>query len=187
MTLQENPILERPQLTNVYNFAKAAHDKTGAIRRSTGAPYWTHPEMVADIVLAYGGTDKEVALALLHDTVEDTDIDVDEIAQKYGEDVAEYVSEITNDKQEIAKIGKEEYINQELINLDHSALFVKLADIYANMLENPTDSQRKRMLNNLKYLLTYRFEDLTDKERRLIKSIPGINSDMLNKPEVFYR
>lgn len=172
--LNENPTIEKPQLLPVYNFAKKKHDDTGAVRRSSGEPYWYHPSMVADVALAYGGTDEEVALALLHDTVEDTNTSYEEIVELYGENVAELLSEITNDPEAINLIGKENYINQELVNLDHPALFVKLCDCYANLLDNPSPSQKARLIRNLSYLIEYGEDDLNDKERRLLKSIPEL-------------
>jgi len=180
--LKENPVYEKPELADVYNFAKAKHDATGAIRKNSGLPYWVHPSMVADVCLAYGGTDEEVALALLHDTAEDTATTYEEVALLYGEDVAELLSEITNDPEEVKRLGKEEYINQELVELDHPALFVKLCDMYANSLDAPKPGQAERMKRNLEYLLTYR-DDLTDKERRLIKSFPLMSEYDLDKNE----
>ena len=181
--LYENPTIERPQLMNVYNFAKAKHDETGAVRRHSGKPYWEHPSMVADICLAYGGTDQEVALALLHDTKEDTDVTYEEIASNYGWDVAELLSEITNDTQEVQRLGKEEYINQELVEIEHPALFVKLCDMYANTLDYPSESQLARMQRNIEHLIEFRGDDLTKKERRLLKSFPFAAELDLDKPE----
>lgn len=174
--LVENPVIEKPQLQQVYNFAKTKHDETGAVRKFSGEPYFVHPSMVADICLAYGGTDEEVALALLHDTVEDTSVTYEDIISLYGENVAELLSEITNDPTAIASLGKENYINQELLGLEHPALFVKLCDCYANLLDNPTPAQKDRLIRNLSYLIDNRGDDLTDKERRLLKSIPELEA-----------
>lgn len=183
--LYENPLLEKPQLSDVYNFAKEKHDKTGIVRSVSKKPYFTHPEMVADIVLAYGGTDEEIAIALLHDTVEDTNTTIEEIEKTYGEIVAEIVSEITNDPVLVKKYGKENYINKELLEIDHSALFIKLCDMYANILEHPTKDQKKRILNNVEYLIRYRYEDLDNRERTLLKSFPGLDFN-LGKSEIDY-
>lgn len=183
--LYENPLLEKPQLSDVYTFAKEKHDKTGIVRNVSKKPYFTHPEMVADIALAYGGTDEEIAIALLHDTVEDTNTTIEEIEKKYGENVAEIVSEITNEPILVKKYGKESYINRELLEIDHSALFIKLCDMYANILEYPTRDQKRRILSNVEYLIQNRYEDLDDRERVLLKSFPGLDFD-LDKSEVDY-
>lgn len=176
--LNENPLLEKPQLSDVYNFAKKKHDETGVVRNVSKKPYFTHPEMVADIALVYGGTDEEIAIALLHDTVEDTNTTIEEIEEMYGKNVAEIVSEVTNDPELINYYGKENYINRELLEIDHSALFIKLCDMYANILEYPTETQKRRILNNVEYLIENRYDDLGDRERRLIKSFPGLKFDL---------
>lgn len=181
--LTENPILEKPQLADVYSFAKQKHDETGAVRKHSKLPYFTHSELVADIALVYGGTDKEIAIALLHDVLEDTDTSIREIEIRYGADVAECVSEITNDPYLVNLYGKENYINKELSEIDHSALFVKLCDMYANLLDYPTESQRKRILNNVNYFIENKYEDLDDRERVLLKSFPGIDFN-LDRSEV---
>lgn len=170
--LKENPLLERPHLEPMFNYAKEKHDKTKAVRKYSGNPYWEHPSGVADLALAYGGSDIEVEVALAHDTLEDTDATYEEIVNEFGETVAGYVQEITNDKDKIYELGKEEYINQELVNLSHPALFVKLCDILYNMLDHPKKEQAERMCRNIDYLMTHRRKDLNSKEWDLIESIP---------------
>lgn len=167
----ENPLIERPRLEPMYNYAKKKHDDTGAIRKHSGNPYWEHPEGVADIALAYGGDDIEIQVALAHDTLEDTDATFDEIAEQFGSEIANYVQEITNNRDEVKRLGKEEYINQELENLSHPALFVKLCDILYNCLDYPSDSQLARMSKNIDHLISHR-QDLTDREWELIEAIP---------------
>lgn len=167
---QENPLIERPNLEPMYNFAKAKHDATGAVRKHSGDPYWVHPSGVADLAVAYGGDDVEVQVAMAHDTLEDCDVTFEEIADQFGDDVAGYVQEITNDRDAIDKVGKEKYISQELCNLSHPALFVKLCDIAYNMLDYPKKSQAIRMMNNIDYMLDYR-KDLTDRELELVDAI----------------
>lgn len=169
----ENPLIERPQLEPMYNYAKKKHDDTGAIRKHSGNPYWEHPEGVADIALAYGGDDTEIQVALAHDTLEDTDATFDEIAEQFGSEIANYVQEITNNRDEVKRLGKEEYINQELENLSHPALFVKLCDILYNCLDYPSDSQLARMSKNIDHLISHR-QDLTDREWELIEAIPVV-------------
>ena len=173
MKLKENPLIEKPHLEPMFNYAKKKHDDTGAKRKHSGNPYWEHPQGVADIAVAYGGDDTEIQVALAHDTLEDTNATYEEIADQFGNTVAGYIQEITNNKEETEKLGKEEYINQELVNLSHPALFVKLCDILYNCLDYPSDSQLKRMSKNIDYLISHR-EDLTDREWELIEAIPAV-------------
>lgn len=150
--------------------AAERHNATGAIRRHSGEPYIVHPEGVAKIARAYGGNKAEIAAAYLHDTVEDTDTSVDELENMFGADVAQIVSEITNYRPEVERLGKEAYINLELLELSDSALFVKLADMLYNMLDYPRQDQKERMSRNVDYLIENR-DNITDKCYELIDAI----------------
>ena len=153
-------------------YAKARHDRTGAIRKSSGKPYFVHPDGVAQIVMVYGGTDAQIQAAYLHDTMEDTGETADHIAELFGEDVASIVSEITNDPWEVRRIGKENYISKELCELSHDALLVKLSDMYYNQKDYPKPGQAERQIRNIRYLLANR-SDLLDNELDLIEDILG--------------
>ena len=155
----------------MYRFAKQKHDATGATRKHSGDPYWVHPEGVAKIAAAYGGTDIEIQAAMAHDTLEDTNCSYDELEEMFGDEVASIVREITNDTEEVDRLGKEQYINLELINLSHPALFVKLCDMYYNQMDFPTDAQKQRMIKNINYLLANREDDLNENEIALIEDI----------------
>lgn len=155
----------------MYRFAKQKHDATGAIRKHSGDPYWVHPEGVAKIAAAYGGTDIEIQAAMAHDTLEDTNCSYDELEEMFGDGVASIVREITNDAEEVDRLGKEQYINLELINLSHPALFVKLCDMYYNQMDFPVKAQKKRMIKNINYLLANREDDLNENEIALIEAI----------------
>ena len=155
----------------MYRFAKQKHDATGAIRKHSGDPYWVHPEGVAKIAAAYGGTDIEIQAAMAHDTLEDTNCSYEELEEMFGDEVASIVREVTNDTEEVDRLGKEQYINLELINLSHPALFVKLCDMYYNQMDFPTDAQKQRMIKNINYLLANREDDLNENEIALIEDI----------------
>lgn len=155
----------------MYRFAKQKHDATGVIRKHSGDPYWVHPEGVAKIAAAYGGTDIEIQAAMAHDTLEDTNCSYEELEEMFGDEVASIVREITNDTEEVDRLGKEQYINLELISLSHPALFVKLCDMYYNQMDFPTEAQKRRMTKNINYLLANREDDLNENEIALIEDI----------------
>lgn len=155
----------------MYRFAKQKHDATGAVRKHSGDPYWVHPEGVAKVAAAYGGTGVEIQAAMAHDTLEDTNCSYEELEEMFGDEVASIVREITNDTEEVDRLGKEQYINLELINLSHPALFVKLCDMYYNQMDFPTEAQKRRMIKNINYLLANREDDLNENEIALIEDI----------------
>ena len=140
----------------MYRFARRRHNDTGAIRKVSKEPYWVHPEGVAKIVMEHGGSDIEIKAAMAHDVLEDTGDTFEDIAEKFGEDVASIVKEVTNDNDEIAKIGKERYISEELCRLSPEALTVKLADMLYNMKDSPTEKNYERMRKNVAFLMMNR-------------------------------
>ena len=140
----------------MYRFAKRRHDDTGAIRKVSKQPYWVHPEGVAKIVMEHGGSDIEIKAAMAHDTMEDTGESYEDMVEKFGEKVASIVREVTNDKDEIAKVGKEKYISEELCRLSPEALTVKLADMLYNMKDSPTEKNYERMRKNVAFLMMNR-------------------------------
>lgn len=140
----------------MYRFARRRHNDTGAIRKVSKEPYWVHPEGVAKIVMEHGGSDVEIKAAMAHDTMEDAGVSYDDMVEKFGEEVASIVKEVTNDNDEIAKIGKERYISEELCRLSPEALTVKLADMLYNMKDSPTEKNYERMRKNIAFLMMNR-------------------------------
>ena len=83
----------------VLNFAKAAKKAADAHGKQTypdGRPYITHPIGVAYLVLECGGTLEEGIAALLHDTVEDAGLTLEQICEEFGAKVAEIVGGCTD-------------------------------------------------------------------------------------------
>jgi (p)ppGpp synthase/HD superfamily hydrolase len=74
-------------------FATQAH---ASQRRKMGdMPYIAHPVGVAMILQRMGCREEVVSAALLHDTVEDTDVSLEDIRRRFGEEVAEIVAGCT--------------------------------------------------------------------------------------------
>jgi len=181
--LKENVLQDYPQLKPVYDFGKRKHDATGKIRMNSGAPYWVHPDMVAEVVAAYGGTDEEIEAALGHDLIEDANVTYEDLIDNgFSEKAANIIEEVTNIESEVKRLGKEQYINKELMELSDSALFVKIADMYCNSLDKPKPGQAERMARNLNYLLDHA-DYIDDRCRRLIKSFPLMDDYDLEKSE----
>ena len=122
------------KIRDAYFFAEEAHRSQ---KRKTGEPYITHPIAVARIVseeLSLG-TNPTIA-ALLHDVVEDTPHTIEEIRERYGEDVAFLVNVVTKKKADRYEMSKQvDNFRQMLdsIHYDIRALLVKLADRLHNM------------------------------------------------------
>jgi len=115
-------------------FAIAAHEACEQKRNYTGEPYWTHPEEVAHIVAAHGGTPEMIAAAWLHDVVEDTPIKLDTIRDLFGNTVADLVDWLTD----VSKPNDGPRVVRRTLDRLHTAQApaeaqtIKLADLIAN-------------------------------------------------------
>jgi GTP pyrophosphokinase len=74
--------------------ALATHAHSGQLRKS-GDPFITHPEMVTKLLAEYGLDAPALAAALLHDTVEDTNLSLTEIESEFGSEVAGLIDGVT--------------------------------------------------------------------------------------------
>ena len=120
----------------------AAEKHKGQKRKgSDGDPYINHPLEVAKIVAEIGGVEDDdiIAAALLHDTVEDTDVTFEVLEKKFGKRVAGFVRELTDDKS-LPKAERKQLQVEHAPHLSHEAKQLKLADKISNIrdvTENP--------------------------------------------------
>ena len=118
-------------------FAAKAHD--GMRRKKSEVPYILHPMEAAVIVGTMTEDQNLIAAAALHDVVEDTDITIEEIEEKFGKRVRELVGSETEDKRaELPpaatwRIRKEESLAVLERTEDLGVLMVWLGDKLANM------------------------------------------------------
>src|SRR5947207_14097454 len=84
-------------LLSAASFAARAHRHQ--LRKDNQTPYAAHPFRVCLIVRHVFGFDdpKALAAALLHDTIEDTTTDRDDLIEQFGAEVAEWVAALTKD------------------------------------------------------------------------------------------
>lgn len=75
-------------------FSRSKHE--GVFRKNSEEPYFNHPDRVAAMVEEFGGDAEQIAAAYLHDVVEDTDVEIDEILKEFGPNVANLVIWLTN-------------------------------------------------------------------------------------------
>ena len=78
-------------------WATELHD--GQFRTGTPLPYIVHPAAVAALVAADGGSEDEIIAAWLHDVVEDTDATIEQVRERFGNDVAAIVATCTDTTQ----------------------------------------------------------------------------------------
>ena len=85
-----NKPLDTTLLDRAIIFAVRAH--AGTERRGKGFPYIVHPMEAVEIVATMTPDQELLAAAVLHDTVEDTDVTIEQIRTEFGERVASFVA-----------------------------------------------------------------------------------------------
>lgn len=125
---------EMGRIKTAYALADEAHKSQ---KRKTGEPYIIHPIAVAYIVgkeLMLGAN--PVIAAFLHDVVEDTPYTIEDIEERFGEDVAFLVRVVTKRKKEHYEMSKQlDNFKQMLdsVHYDIRAILIKLSDRLHNM------------------------------------------------------
>lgn len=134
------------KITDAYEFADKAH---GDQRRVSGVPYILHPTSVACILADMGMDTDSIVAALLHDVVEDTEINLDTIEELFGSEVSLLVDGLTK----ISKIkftDREEHQAENIRKMlmamsnDIRVIIVKLADRLHNMRTIGCVAEQKR-------------------------------------------
>ncbi len=130
-----NPQADEDKLWFGFRFAKSAHE--GQLRKS-GEPFFTHALTVASILAELRLDVDTLIAAMVHDVVEDTDYEMEDIKQRFGKDVALMVDGVT-------KISGIRMVNKEArkaetyrklvlaIAQDPRTVLIKLADRLHNM------------------------------------------------------
>src|SRR3989338_11024084 len=127
-----NPDLDL--IRRAYEMAEAAHRGE---KRLTGHPYVTHPLCVAFTLAQMGIHLNVVAAGLLHDVVEDTGIEIEDLRKVFGADIASLVDSVTKLKK-VKYEGVERYVENlrkmfMAMASDVRVVFIKFADRLHNL------------------------------------------------------
>ncbi|WP_370121027.1 bifunctional (p)ppGpp synthetase/guanosine-3',5'-bis(diphosphate) 3'-pyrophosphohydrolase [Streptacidiphilus sp. MAP12-33] len=125
--------LDLALLDRAYQVAEASH--RGQTRKS-GEPYITHPLAVAMILAQLGAETTTLVAALLHDTVEDTAMTLDQVREGFGDEVAYLVDGVTKlEKVDFGAAAEAETFRKMLVatGRDVRVMVIKLADRLHNM------------------------------------------------------
>lgn len=122
-------------VARAYDFSQAMHQGQ---QRATGEPYFIHPVEVAGLLTDLRLDVASIATGLLHDTVEDTLASLEEIEERFGEEIAALVDGVTKISQ-ISFTSREEKQAENFrkmviaMSRDIRVILVKLADRTHNM------------------------------------------------------
>jgi len=129
------PEADTAMLRRAYEFAAKAHEGQ---KRLTGDPYISHPLAVANILAEIQADPASIAAALLHDTIEDTSIVIEDIQAEFGDQIAHLVEGVTK----LTQLDFSSRQEQQALNLrkmflamadDIRVIMIKLADRLHNM------------------------------------------------------
>jgi guanosine-3',5'-bis(diphosphate) 3'-pyrophosphohydrolase len=129
------PDLAFGRLLDAVAFAARAHQ--GQFRKDRATPYHSHVFRVCLIVRHVFGVDDPAILtaAVLHDTIEDTTTDFDDLEERFGAEVAGWVSLLSKDKR-MKDAARERAYCEDLRAAPWQVKVCKLADIYDNLTDS---------------------------------------------------
>ncbi len=130
-----NPKTNADKIAEAFAYGEEMHE--GQFRHS-GEPYFTHPVAVAALLTEQRLDDATIITALLHDTIEDTKASYEEVANRFGEEVAELVdgvTKLTNLQLSSRETKQAENFRKLFMAMskDLRVILVKLADRLHNM------------------------------------------------------
>jgi (p)ppGpp synthase/HD superfamily hydrolase len=130
-------------LLDAVAFAARAHH--GQSRKDGKTPYVSHVYRVALIVRHVFGIDDPAVLttAVLHDTIEDTTTDFDDIHEHFGAEVANWVALLSKDKRLKDEVREEAY-RAGLRSAPWQVKACKLADLCDNLMDSRHLTPEKR-------------------------------------------
>lgn len=135
-------------------WAKKYH---GDQKRKSGEAYYTHPLEVAYMISDYRLNTDVIVAGILHDIVEDTEVDVEMIYGSFGPRIAEMVDRLTRDRPNGTKLSVEHIINNAYFLKDKEVLLIKLFDRLHNIrtIESMGIEKTKEIINEtLKNFIT---------------------------------
>jgi (p)ppGpp synthase/HD superfamily hydrolase len=121
-----------PLVREALETAHSAH--AGQLRNGSGGmPYVEHPLTVAEMLAGEGFSETTLAAALLHDTVEESPVEVEQIRQRFGDGVADLVAALT-DAEEIESYERRKDVHRaDVAAAGPEALAIYAADKLANI------------------------------------------------------
>lgn len=119
-------------LGEALSVAASAH--AGQVRYD-GAPYLAHPLRVCELLAETGVGETALAAALLHDAVEDSDLTVGAIVERFGVEVGELVAALTEDARIEEWEARKDSLRAQVADAGPAAAAIYAADKLANLAE----------------------------------------------------
>ena len=117
--------------TAALRFARRVH--LGQHRKQTGEQFVEHPIAVADLLMQSGYDGPMISAAYLHDVVEKTDVDLDEIRERFGPDVAALVDYLSEDPEIDGYGARKRALRKRIMESGGDSVIIYAADRVANI------------------------------------------------------
>jgi guanosine-3',5'-bis(diphosphate) 3'-pyrophosphohydrolase len=170
-------------LLSAASFAARAHRHQ--LRKDRETPYIAHPFRVCLIVRhVFGIDDPEVlTAALLHDTVEDTTTDCDDLIEHFGPRVASWVAVLSKDKR-LPDEQRESAYMEGLANAPLPVKLCKLADIFDNLMDSThlSPAERRKTVNRSNKYLDCLDSNLDESGRNAMMLVRHFLADVATNP-----
>src|SRR3954464_1858061 len=149
--------IDREVVTRAFRYAAAAHEGQ---QRQSGSPFIEHPVGVARICAQLRLDEETIAAALLHDVVEDTETDIGDVRDEFGDEVAKLVEGVTK----LTRVHFQSREQAEAENYrklimamaeDARVILIKLADRLHNLREIEYLGKQKQMQKSKETLEVY--------------------------------
>ncbi|MFZ5926739.1 MAG: HD domain-containing protein [Acidobacteriota bacterium] len=161
--------MDSPLIFHAIQFASAAH--AGQYRKGTRIPYLIHPLRVAAILLESGCAEDLAVAAVLHDTVEDCFVSLDQIRRLFGPRIAELVAGASEPDKSLPW----EYRKQHTIDYLQTAGDDQLLVCLADKLDNIRSIREDLALHG--ELAWLRFRRGRDKQRWYYENLAAVFTD----------
>jgi len=140
-SLDTQNVLDFELINKAIYWARKYH---GDQKRKSGEPYYSHPLEVAYMISEYKLKTDIIAVSILHDIVEDTEVTVEMIEGSFGQRIAEMVDRLTRDRPNGTKLSVEEILNNAYHLKDKEVLLIKLFDRLHNIQTIKSQSPEKQ-------------------------------------------
>lgn len=159
------------QMLEAVMFAAERH-RNQRRKDAEASPYINHPIALAHLLAKVGGVEDLNVLraAILHDTVEDTETTEAEIRERFGDEVAEMVMEVTDDTS-LPKQRRKELQVENAPHKSQGAAMIKLADKTCNLRDIATAPPADWPL--------LRRQEYFDLARRVVDGLPKVSAPLL--------
>lgn len=160
--------LDSPTQIVLHAFRYAAFKHRNQTLSDGVTPYFAHVVRVNWILrdLFCISDTPTIVAAILHDVVEDTDTDIDEIEGLFGETIAQYVDLLTKN-QALPKREREREYDDKLQKAPETVKIAKLADLYDNLSRRIGTSRLPSTIKNARRLAEKFNHLITDKRGRI--------------------